>query len=50
MDAGFVVWFPNLMPKLGTTAFTNTAAATGFIGGSVFELGSYLMVVEALRQ
>ncbi|EIW73039.1 hypothetical protein TREMEDRAFT_22078, partial [Tremella mesenterica DSM 1558] len=45
---GFLVWFPILRPNLVTTAFTNTAAAFAFIGGSVFEIGSYLMVVEAL--
>lgn len=50
LTAGFLVWFPILMPKLDTDAFTNTAAASAFIGGSVFELGSYLMVLEALKQ
>lgn len=50
IDAGFLVWFPVLMPRLGTKTFTNTAAAIGFLGGSVFELGSYLMVLEALKQ
>jgi len=43
-----LVWFPILMPKLVTTAVTNTAAAICLVDGSVFELGSYLMVVEAL--
>jgi hypothetical protein len=46
--AGFLVWFPVLRPYLETKAFTNTAAATAFIGGTVFLVGSYLMVVEAL--
>ncbi|RSH84033.1 hypothetical protein EHS25_005278 [Saitozyma podzolica] len=45
---GFIVWFPILFPDLSTTTFTNTAAALAFIGGTVFEIGSYLMVVEAL--
>ncbi|ORY23280.1 hypothetical protein BCR39DRAFT_566903 [Naematelia encephala] len=45
---GFVVWFPILRPSLDTTAFTNTSSATAFIGGTVFLVGSYLMVVEAL--
>ena len=48
MDIGFIVWFPILRPALATNAFINTSAATAFIGGSVFEIGSYLMVVEAL--
>jgi putative protein kinase ArgK-like GTPase of G3E family len=38
------------MPKLDTPAFIRTAAASGFLGGLVFELGSYLMVLEALNQ
>jgi hypothetical protein len=42
------VWFPYLYPSLETTAFTHTAAALAFIGGATFEVGSYLMVVEAL--
>lgn len=45
---GFIVWFPILFPDLSSTTFTNTAAALAFIGGTVFEIGSYLMVVEAL--
>ncbi|KAK4683500.1 hypothetical protein P7C73_g6752, partial [Tremellales sp. Uapishka_1] len=45
---GFLVWFPDLRPNLATTAFSLSGAATAFVGGSVFELGSYLMVVEAL--
>jgi hypothetical protein len=27
-----------------------TAAAMAFVGGSIFEVGSYLMVVEALQR
>jgi len=45
---GFLVFLPILKPELGTTAIAQTAAATAFIGGSIFEVGSYLMVVEAL--
>ncbi|WVR03099.1 hypothetical protein IAU60_000089 [Kwoniella sp. DSM 27419] len=45
---GYLVWFPDLRPNLETDAFKRTAAATAFIGASTFELGSYLMVVEAL--
>jgi hypothetical protein len=48
LQSGFIVWFPILFPDLSTTTFTNTAAALAFIGGTVFEIGSYLMVVEAL--
>ncbi|KIR30948.1 hypothetical protein I309_00301 [Cryptococcus deuterogattii LA55] len=45
---GFLVWFPLLRPKLDTDTFSRTSSATAFIGGTIFELGSYLMVVEAL--
>ncbi len=45
---GFLVWFPILRPALATTTYYNTASAFAFIGGSIFEIGSYLMVVEAL--
>ena len=45
---GFIILFPLLRPELAGDAFTNAAAASAFIGGSVFEIGSYLMVVEAL--
>ncbi|OCF34900.1 hypothetical protein I317_05149 [Kwoniella heveanensis CBS 569] len=45
---GYLVWFPIIRPELDTTAFTRTAAATAFIGGSIFEVGAYLGVVEAL--
>ncbi|XAO22397.1 hypothetical protein I312_101167 [Cryptococcus bacillisporus CA1280] len=45
---GFLVWFPLLRPKLDTDTFLRTSSATAFIGGTIFELGSYLMVVEAL--
>lgn len=50
LHSGFLVWFPILIPKLDTDAFTNTAAASAFLGGTVFEVGSYLMVLEALKQ
>jgi hypothetical protein len=39
---------PILFPDLESTSFTNAAAASAFLGGTVFEIGSYLMVVEAL--
>ena len=42
------MFFPIMRPGLDTDAVTNSAAATAFIGGTVFEIGSYLMVVEAL--
>lgn len=45
---GFLVWFPVLRPYLASRTFENTAAALAFLGGTVFEIGSYLMVVEAL--
>ncbi|WVF66527.1 hypothetical protein IAT40_001267 [Kwoniella sp. CBS 6097] len=45
---GYLVWFPIIRPELDTTAFTRTASATAFIGGSIFEVGAYLGVVEAL--
>ena len=45
---GFLAWFPILRPSLSTPTFTATAAAFAFIGGTVFVIGSYLMVLEAL--
>lgn len=33
-----------------TTTYYKTSAALAFIGGTLFELGSYLMVVEALNR
>ncbi|WVQ82815.1 hypothetical protein IAT38_004947 [Cryptococcus sp. DSM 104549] len=45
---GYLVWFPILRPQLDTNNYTYTASATAFIGGTIFEIGSYLMVVEAL--
>lgn len=45
---GFLVWLPVLRPYLASRTFENTAAALAFLGGTVFEIGSYLMVVEAL--
>ncbi|WWC90228.1 uncharacterized protein L201_005161 [Kwoniella dendrophila CBS 6074] len=45
---GYLVWFPELRPNLYTPAFTRTASATAFIGGTVFEIGAYLGVVEVL--
>lgn len=33
-----------------TTVYFKTSAALAFIGGSLFEVGSYLMVVEALNR
>ena len=50
LDTGFLVWFPILRPGLESDTFTDTAAATAFIGGTIFELGSYLMVLEALNR
>ena len=46
--SGYIVWFPVIRPDLASTTFYNTAAALAFIGGTVFEIGSYLGVVEAL--
>lgn len=47
-SSGFLVWFPILRPSLATPSFSHAAAATAFIGGSIFEIGSYFMVIEAL--
>lgn len=44
----FLVWLPLLRPRLDTDTVSRTASATAFIGGTIFELGSYLMVIEAL--
>lgn len=45
---GFLVWFPLLRPRLDTDTVSRTAYAMAFVGGTTFELGSYLMVIEAL--
>ncbi|ORX35146.1 hypothetical protein BD324DRAFT_634045 [Kockovaella imperatae] len=45
---GYVEWFPLFRPNLDNQTVSRTAAALAFIGGTVFEIGSYLMVVEAL--
>jgi hypothetical protein len=43
-----LVWFPILRPSLAGTTFTNAATAMSFLGGSIFLVGAYLGVVEAL--
>ncbi|OCF60193.1 hypothetical protein L486_02873 [Kwoniella mangroviensis CBS 10435] len=45
---GYLVWFPIIRPSLDTEPFSKTAAATAFLGGSIFEIGAYLGVVEVL--
>ncbi|WRT63184.1 uncharacterized protein IL334_000087 [Kwoniella shivajii] len=45
---GYLVWFPVIRPALDTEPIARSAAATAFIGGSIFEIGAYLGVVEAL--
>ncbi|KAG9099211.1 hypothetical protein FRC07_010550, partial [Ceratobasidium sp. 392] len=45
---GFLLFLPVLSPST-YPSHTTTASAFAFIGGTVFELGSYLMFVEALN-
>lgn len=45
---GFLVWFPILRPTLDTPSFSHAAAATAFVGASVFEVGAYLGIIEVL--
>lgn len=42
------MWFPLLRPRLDTDTVSRTAYAMAFVGGTTFELGSYMMVIEAL--
>jgi len=44
---GFLLFLPLLSPKY--PSHSTTASAFAFIGGTIFELGSYLMLVEALN-
>jgi hypothetical protein len=48
--AGFLVLLPIYYSSLNSTTYFRAAAATAFLGGSIFEVGSYLMVVEALNR
>lgn len=45
---GFLVWLPLVYAEMQRPAVSKTAAALAFLGGTLFEVGSYLMVVEAL--
>jgi zinc transporter ZupT len=47
---GFLVLLPLYLSSLNSTTYFRAAAATAFLGGSIFEIGSYLMVVEALNR
>jgi hypothetical protein len=47
---GFLVLLPIYHSSLNSTTYFRAAAATAFLGGSIFEVGSYLMVVEALNR
>jgi hypothetical protein len=44
---GFLLFLPLLSPAY--PSHWTTASAFAFIGGTIFELGSYLMFVEALN-
>ncbi|WWC57546.1 uncharacterized protein I303_100078 [Kwoniella dejecticola CBS 10117] len=45
---GFLVFLPILRPSLDTKAYTNSASATAFLGGSIFEVGAYLGILEVV--
>ena len=48
LSVGFLVWLPDLRPRLATVPFYDGSAATAFVGASIFEVGAYLGVVEAV--
>ncbi|GHJ84515.1 hypothetical protein NliqN6_0917 [Naganishia liquefaciens] len=47
---GFLVLLPIYRSSLNAVSYYRAAAATAFLGGTIFEVGSYLMVVEALNR
>jgi hypothetical protein len=52
---GFTVLLPLYLGRIEnseslTSTYFKTAAALAFVGGVIFEVGSYLMVVEALNR
>jgi hypothetical protein len=47
-STAFLVWLPYVYPSVGTPASSKAGSALGFVGGIIFNIGSYLMVVEAL--
>ena len=52
---GSAVWVVNgffvFLPSLNVTETNNVVTGwTAFVGGSIFEIGSYLMVLEALNR
>lgn len=52
---GFTILLPLYMTSISdseglTEVYFRTAAALAFVGGTIFEVGSYLMVVEALNR
>lgn len=47
-ETGFLAWLPFIYPSMQTPAVEKTGPAIGFVGGMLFEVGSYLMVCEAL--
>ncbi|WWC67354.1 uncharacterized protein I206_101262 [Kwoniella pini CBS 10737] len=47
---GFLVFLPILRPSLDIPSYTKTASATAFLGGSIFEIGAYLGILEVLNR
>ncbi|KAJ9093530.1 hypothetical protein QFC21_006364 [Naganishia friedmannii] len=47
---GFLVLLPFYHSSLNPTTYFRSAAALAFLGGTIFEIGSYLMVVEAINR
>jgi hypothetical protein len=52
---GFTVLLPLYLGRIEnsenlTSTYFKTAAALAFVGGVIFEVGSYLMLVEALNR
>jgi hypothetical protein len=53
--SGFTVLLPLYLGRIEnsenlTSTYFKTASALAFVGGVIFEVGSYLMVVEALNR
>lgn len=44
---GFTVWLPVVRPETESEAMARTAAGLAFVGGTLFEIGAYLGLLEA---
>lgn len=44
---GFTVWLPVVRPETESEAMAKTATVLAFLGGTLFEIGAYLGLLEA---